>query len=560
MTSTSSGSPDPGTTVLLFGPQALSFEKDALKRLISLLAESEDSQWVLDVLVELPGVWKRLTERLPKLQEIPGEKLLNDLHSWFKTGVVEHGAFHLPNIILTPIVVLTQLIQFARYLQLSSSSASTKPLRDLHAAFAQRNVETVGFCTGLLSASVIASSSDQASFRQYGTVAVRLGMVVGALVDAQDASDRLHGRAKSFATAWSSSSMARDLVRVLDSFPEAYISVLYDEKRATVTTSEGTAPLLLQQLKQTGVTASEVGLRGRFHCQCHHDDLEVIFDFCDSDNAFQFPKLSQLKLPIHMNSTGHGQPADRLHHIVLRMILTQQSRWYETFAFVQSSRLEPKESVVVSFGPDRGVPPSLMRKLGPRLLHAADLDQAAPQLTASALDPTAASILERDGYDDDIAVVGMSCQVAGASDLEEFWNVLASGKSQHVEVPIERFGPETQWRDADPDKKWYGNFIKDHDVFDHRFFKKSPREIASTDPQQRLMLQAAYQAVEQSGYFHQPSPDTRVGCYLGACAADYEHNVAGYAPNAFTATGNLKSFIAGKIRSVTSRVSAVKEG
>lgn len=236
--------------------------------------------------------------------------------------------------------------------------------------------------------------------------------------------------------------------------------------------------------------------------------------------------------------------------MVLRMVLTQQSRWYDTFASVQRSRLQPNDSVVVSFGPDRGVPPSLMRKLGPRLVHATDLDQAAPRLAASALDPAVNSNLERDSGDNDIAVVGMSCQVAGASDLGGFWNVLMEGRSQHIEVPADRFGTEAQYRDVDENRKWYGNFIKDHDVFDHRFFKKSPREIAMTDPQQRLMLQAAYQAVEQSGYFHQPNPDTKVGCYIGACAADYEHNVAGYAPNAFTATGNLKSFIAGKIRSV----------
>lgn len=273
-------------------------------------------------------------------------------------------------------------------------------------------------------------------------------------------------------------------------------------------------------------------------------------EFCDTNPDFQFPDASKLALPIHLSPTGVAAEG-KLHHVVLRMILGEQSRWYETIALVLSSRLEAQDSVVVSFGPDRGVPPSLMRKVGPRLVQAADLDydQAAPRLLNSALDPAVASIHPRDGYDNDIAVVGMSCQVAGASDLEEFWQVLCDGQSQHIEVPAERFGPETQWRDIDQ-RRWYGNFIKDHDVFDHKFFKKSPREIVSTDPQQRLMLQGAYQAVEQSGYFHQSNIDKKIGCFLGACSADYEANVAGYAPNAFTATGNLKSFIAGKIRSV----------
>src|SRR4051812_8828629 len=95
----------------------------------------------------------------------------------------------------------------------------------------------------------------------------------------------------------------------------------------------------------------------------------------------------------------------------------------------------------------------------------------------------------------------MSGHLPGAQDLDDFWHVLASGKSQHVEVPTDRFKMETPWRGAEVDRKWYGNFIQDHDTFDHKFFNKSPREMASTDPQHRVILQCAYQAVEQSGYF-----------------------------------------------------------
>lgn len=220
MAPTPPSSPGSGATVLLFGPQALSFSHEALKTLITALAESEDCQWMRETIAELPGLWRRLVVRLPKLQGIPGEKLLEDLHRWFKTGVVENVPFHLPNTILTPIVVLTQLAQFARYLQLATFNASVKSPPDLYAAFAQWNAETAGFCTGLLSASAVSGSFDQTSFQRFGAVAVRLAMFIGALVDAQDASDRLHGRAKSFATAWTSDSMAKQLVRVLDSFPE----------------------------------------------------------------------------------------------------------------------------------------------------------------------------------------------------------------------------------------------------------------------------------------------------------------------------------------------------
>lgn len=126
----------------------------------------------------------------------------------------------------------------------------------------------------------------------------------------------------------------------------------------------------------------------------------------------------------------------------------------------------------------------------------------------------------------------MACKVAGANDLEEFWQVLCEGKSQHQEVSPDRVDFDTPFRKIDKSRKWYGNFIDGHDEFDHKFFKKSPREASSTDPQQRQLLQIAYQAMEQSGYFRQTQPDTNVGCYIGLCATDYEINVACYEPTA----------------------------
>jgi hypothetical protein len=220
--------PESGTMALLFGPQALSFSTDSLETLRAYITESEDCQWMLDTISELPVHWKALVARFPKLQEIAGEKLLNDLKSWFQGGAIDHANFQLPNILLTPLVVLTQLTQFSRYLSLTLSSASAQA-QDLHNAFSGRNVQTVGLCTGLLSASVASSSRDRATFCRYGAVAVRLAMAIGAIVDAQDASDRLHGRSKSFAVSWKSTGMAAELVRVLDCFPEVSCSAAYSK-------------------------------------------------------------------------------------------------------------------------------------------------------------------------------------------------------------------------------------------------------------------------------------------------------------------------------------------
>ena len=293
---------------------------------------------------------------------------------------------------------------------------------------------------------------------------------------------------------------------------------------------------MLQKLRAVGVIATEVGLRGRFHWEGHRDDVESLTTFCDSHPVFQFPDASKLAVPTRSNAGGDFITKGPLHHEALRSILLEPPQWFKSFATVRDLSLQAKTASVISFGPERCVPPSIMRVLSPQVIHMPDLDQVA----------VPGKDYQRQS-DNDIAVVGMSCKVAGADNLEEFWRLLCEGRSQHKEVPEERFDFETLWRDADPNRKWYGNFIDDFDKFDHKFFGKSPREIASMDPQQRHLLQIAYQAVEQSGYFHSAEPEKRVGCYVGVCACDYENNVACHAPNAFSATGNLKGFIAGRV-------------
>lgn len=185
------------------------------------------------------------------------------------------------------------------------------------------------------------------------------------------------------------------------------------------------------------------------------------------------------------------------------------------------------------------MPPSFARSLTSQVVNLSNWAEASARLSANEA--------KHSYSDNDIAVVGMAVKVAGADDLEEFWELMCKAQSQHIEVPPERFTFDTHWREIDPKRKWYGNFVRDHDAFDHKFFKKSPREMVSVDPQQRLFLQSAYQAVEQSGYFNSPDADSHVGVFVGVCAADYEANIACYPPSAFSATGNLKSFIAGKI-------------
>lgn len=74
----------------------------------------------------------------------------------------------------------------------------------------------------------------------------------------------------------------------------------------------------------------------------------------------------------------------------------------------------------------------------------------------------------------------------------------------------------------------FGNFIDDPFRFDNSFFGISPREAKSIDPQQRVILQTTYKALEDAGYVPDASPsfarDT-FGCYIGNATLDYPDNL-----------------------------------
>ena len=315
-----------------------------------------------------------------------------------------------------------------------------------------------------------------------------------------------------------------------------------------MTSSKRVLLSLQQDLKAAGAIVADVSLRGSFHNKHHRADLERLIGFCDVHPEFQLLDASRLVLRTRSNTDGNYIEEGKLQDVVLRSMLTEQSDWHSVFAKLQASILIHDDSLIVSFGPERCVPPLLARNLGPRLLQAPDFDAINKiDLSLNCLTQGGVNHHRNCLSDSAIAVVGMSCQLPGAADLEGFWRILRAGQSQHVEVPSHRFSIETAWRELDPKRKWYGNFIHDQDAFDHRFFKKSPREMESTDPQHRLMLQIAYQAVEQSGYFLSNNQDRSIGCYIGVGLTDYENNIACHPANAFSATGNLRSFAAGKI-------------
>ncbi|KAI1394380.1 citrinin polyketide synthase [Hypoxylon trugodes] len=537
-----SSGPKPARKVLLFGPQALAFDISFFNKLYNQLHEAPGNHWALDSVSTLPGFWKDLLKNIPKLQHLDGEQLLRDLNEGLKIGDISPSLFPLPNILLSPLVIIAQLTQYLSFLKAALPDLADN---DELPASVTENTETLGLCTGMLSALAVGCSSSVAELRSYGAVAVRLAMLVGALVDAEELSPDSGGKSVSFSVSWNGAESSAAVNQVLEKFPEAYVSVFVDERRSTVTASRRIAPALIENLKKCGVYVTEVALYGRFHWVKHQENVDKLIQLCDQTPELQFPSPSKMVLSSRLETGGQYISTGSLHESALREILLKPSQWLSTFSLLYTSQLIT-DGNVICFGPERCVPPTIARKLGSRLVHISDVDLTTSPVPGTLLGRSSAPALE-DLPDERIAVIGMSCHVPGAQDLDEFWNILVKAESQHREVPTDRFSMETPWRELEPNRKWFGNFMQDYDTFDHKFFKKSPREMSSTDPQHRLCLKLAYQAVEQAGYFAVPDIDKQIGVYIGVGNNDYERNIACYPPNAYSATGNLRSFIAGKV-------------
>ena len=103
---------------------------------------------------------------------------------------------------------------------------------------------------------------------------------------------------------------------------------------------------------------------------------------------------------------------------------------------------------------------------------------------------------------DSIAIIGMSARMPGSPDLNAFWTLLRDGKEAIVQFSKEEMLAEG----ADPDVVNHENcvaakgYLSDIDLFDASFFGISPREAELIDPQHRVMLECAWEAMEEAGY------------------------------------------------------------
>ena len=155
-----------------------------------------------------------------------------------------------------------------------------------------------------------------------------------------------------------------------------------------------------------------------------------------------------------------------------------------------------------------------------------------------------------------IAIIGVGCRFpGGVNATDSLWKLLVEGREGVVEVPSDRWNVE-RYYDPEPGVAGKsivrrGGFIDDIDQFDPQFFGISPREAPYVDPQHRLLLETAWEAIEDAGLVLDFERGTDVGVFVGISHNDYQ----GIQSNAFdhfgisphTPTGSAHSIAANRI-------------
>lgn len=129
-----------------------------------------------------------------------------------------------------------------------------------------------------------------------------------------------------------------------------------------------------------------------------------------------------------------------------------------------------------------------------------------------------------------IAIIGLACRFpGGANSPDELWKLLAEGKSGWSEIPADRYN----WRsfhhphpdaEAGHNQKGGGYIDRDLAAFDAAFFNIPAAEANGLDPQQRLQLETAYEALENAGIPLGSVKGSKTSVHVATVSRDYDRN------------------------------------
>lgn len=158
-----------------------------------------------------------------------------------------------------------------------------------------------------------------------------------------------------------------------------------------------------------------------------------------------------------------------------------------------------------------------------------------------------------DKYSEPIAIVGMGCRFPGADNLQQYWQLLCGRQASVGEVPADRWHAGFLYDADNPAagrvRDWHGGFLKDIYTFDRKAFAMRPKEARRLDPQHRLMLELAREALEDAGLAKSAVAGTKTSVVTGLQWNDFQRILSRNwsALNGYDAVGTHFAFVANRI-------------
>ena len=201
-----------------------------------------------------------------------------------------------------------------------------------------------------------------------------------------------------------------------------------------------------------------------------------------------------------------------------------------------------------------------------QLLHSFDCQSDIHRVPTPKEKNDEVSLKVRNGYIDHlrskrpgISVVGISCRFPGAKSKDEFWHLLEQGKSSITAFPENRPEQHKAFLEYYNPKRFVtgrhsvlnGSYLEEIKYFDNKFFGISDQEARGMDPQQRILLQVVYEAIEDAGMRLEDLQNCRTGVFVGVMNIDHSRlasDPSNYSiMDQFASTGSTLSITANRV-------------
>ncbi|GJD04150.1 polyketide synthase [Colletotrichum higginsianum] len=541
-------SPKNAPSAAFFCPVPFLVDKTYLTQLRRQIVGSSFMKPLADAILQTLDVWKLLASD-PRAQHVAvgarGEAFAKAISEWIATGETGVVASQPSSIISFPLLIITGLCQWCSFLELSGQSHE-EAIGALGAGGIQ------GYCGGILNAIAVASSGDSLEFGRRAANMYRTAFLLGVFMSEGEVGppegvpDMLIVRLKY---------PGQDL-ELMEQFPGIYASATTNPVTICFAGKKSELAPLKEYVAANKMFSIQTYPTGTGHDPRNAKYLDGMLAIVAENDFFHLPAVDALKVPVQSNVDGEllqliETPA-AFARDVLGNVLCGRCEWYQVVGKV-AARLRQHDdksthSLLLLGGYDC-VPAEPFNQASIRI---AKIDVA---LTLREVAQVRAELASYSG-DDAVAVVGAACRLPGASNLDELWDLLQSGTSRCEELRPDRVPLSASHRASlDPKfangRKWFGNFVDGVDQFDNELFGISHSEAAWMDPQQRILLELTYEALDSYGHLGHRSYSRQaaldVGCFIGGTLIEYNEHTSTHAATAYSAIGTMQAFQCGRI-------------